>query len=230
MTIRVMVVDDQELVRAGFAMMIDAQDDMQVVADAGDGEQALQRAAEHHPDVVMMDLRMPVLDGITATRRLVAQHPAVRVCMLTTFDLDRHVYDAVRAGASGFLLKDVRPRDLAHAIRVVADGQALVAPQVTQRLLAEFTSRPRPGQHHPSLAALTEREREVLVLMAEARSNQEIADRLVLSEATVRTHVSRVLAKLGLRDRVQAVVLAYETGLVRPGGGGRGDGAGLRSS
>lgn len=213
-----MVVDDQELVRAGFAMMIDAQDDMQVVADAADGEQALQRAAEHHPDVVMMDLRMPVLDGITATRRLVAQHPSTRVCMLTTFDLDRHVYDAVQAGASGFLLKDVRPRELAHAIRVVADGQALIAPQVTQRLLAEFTSRPRPGQHHPALTELTEREREVLVLMAGACSNREIADRLVLSEATVRTHVSRVLAKLGLRDRVQAVVFAYETGLVRPGG------------
>ncbi|MGN6612797.1 MAG: response regulator [Angustibacter sp.] len=217
MTIRVMVVDDQELVRAGFAMMIDAQDDMQVVADAADGEQALQRAAKHHPDVVMMDLRMPVLDGITATRRLVAQHPSTRVCMLTTFDLDRHVYDAIQAGASGFLLKDVRPRDLAHAIRVVADGQALVAPQVTQRLLAEFTSRPRPGQRHPSLTELTDREREVLVLMASACSNQEIADRLVLSEATVRTHVSRVLGKLGLRDRVQAVVFAYETGLVRPG-------------
>ncbi|HEX3003650.1 MAG TPA: response regulator transcription factor [Angustibacter sp.] len=217
MTIRVMVVDDQELVRAGFAMMIDAQDDMQVVADAADGEQALQRAAQHHPDVVMMDLRMPVLDGITATRRLVAQHPSTRVCMLTTFDLDRHVYDAIQAGASGFLLKDVRPRDLAHAIRVVADGQALVAPQVTQRLLAEFTSRPRPGQRHPSLGELTDREREVLVLMASACSNQEIADRLVLSEATVRTHVSRVLAKLGLRDRVQAVVFAYETGLVRAG-------------
>jgi DNA-binding NarL/FixJ family response regulator len=218
MTIRVMVVDDQELVRAGFAMMIDAQADMEVVADAADGEQALQRAAEHHPDVVMMDLRMPVLDGITATRRLVAQHPATRVCMLTTFDLDRHVYDAIQAGASGFLLKDVRPRDLAHAIRVVADGQALVAPQVTQRLLAEFTSRPRPGQRHPSLAELTDREREVLALMASACSNGEIAERLVLSEATVRTHVSRVLAKLRLRDRVQAVVFAYESGLVRPGG------------
>jgi DNA-binding NarL/FixJ family response regulator len=214
-----MVVDDQELVRAGFTMIIDAQADMEVVAEAADGAEAVEQAARHQPDVVMMDLRMPVLDGIAATRRLVGQEPSPRVCMLTTFDLDRHVYDALRAGASGFLLKDVRPRDLAHAIRAVADGHALVAPQVTRRLLEEFTSRPRPGHDHPALAGLTEREREVLVLIARALSNHEIAERLVVSEATVRTHVSRVLAKLGLRDRVQGVMLAYETGLVRPRSG-----------
>jgi DNA-binding NarL/FixJ family response regulator len=214
--VRVLVVDDQALVRGGFSMILDAEPDLEVVGEAVDGVEATRLAAELLPDVVLMDVRMPRMDGIEATRRITAAGRA-RVLVLTTFDLDEHVWDAVVAGASGFLLKDVRPRDLAHAVRTVAAGESLVAPAVTRRLLAEFTRRPPPGRRADRLAALTERELEVLALVARGWSNAEIADHLVVSGTTVKTHVTRILAKLGLRDRVQAVVVAYETGLVVPG-------------
>jgi DNA-binding NarL/FixJ family response regulator len=214
--IRVLVVDDQALVRGGFAMILEAEPDVVVVGEAADGVEALRLAAERTPDVVLMDVRMPRMDGIEATRRITAAGRA-RVLVLTTFDLDEYVYDAVRAGASGFLLKDVPPRDLAHAVRTVAAGSSLVAPSVTRRLLEEFVRRPPPGRRSERLDALTERELEVLGLLARGWSNAEVAGHLVLSETTVKTHVTRILTKLGLRDRVQAVVLAYEAGLVLPG-------------
>jgi DNA-binding NarL/FixJ family response regulator len=217
MPIRVLVVDDQELVRAGFAMIIDSRDDLAVVGEAGDGVAAVALAGELRPDVILMDVRMPRMDGIEATRRLTAAgHPA-RIIMLTTFDLDEPVFSALRAGASGFLLKDIRPADLADAIRVVAAGEALLAPTVTRRLLDRFAGELPGGAGPPSLAALSDREVEVLTLVARALSNDEIAERLTLSRATVKTHLSAILTKLGLRDRVQAAVLAYEVGLVRPG-------------
>jgi DNA-binding NarL/FixJ family response regulator len=216
-SIRVLIADDQELVRAGFAMIIDSRDDLEVVGEAGDGRSAVALAAEVRPDVILMDVRMPGMDGIAAARQLArAGHPA-RIIMLTTFDLDEPVFAALRAGASGFLLKDIRPADLADAIRVVASGEALLAPTVTRRLLDRFALELPGGEPPPSLAALSEREVEVLALVARALSNDEIAERLTLSRATVKTHLSAILSKLGLRDRVQAAVLAYEVGLVRPG-------------
>ena len=219
--LRVLVADDQELVRTGFALILATEDDIEVVGQAADGHQAVDLAHRHAPDVVLMDVRMPNLDGIEATGRLVgpaATPPApVRVLMLTTFDLDDHVYAALRNGASGFLLKDTPPEDLVRAIRVVAAGDALLAPTVTRRLIAELSRVPARPSPPPELDTLTDREREVLGLVARGLSNAEIAAELVLGETTVKTHVGRILTKLGLRDRVQAVVLAYESGLVVPG-------------
>jgi DNA-binding NarL/FixJ family response regulator len=217
--IRVLVADDQALVRAGFRAILEAQDDLEVVGEAGDGGEAVAIARELRPDVVLMDVRMPGVDGIEATRRLLRDGDGPRVLMLTTFDLDEYVYEAMRAGASGFLLKDA-PRDqLVGAVRTVAAGDSLLAPALLRRLIEDFVRRPAPGaRSHPELDELTERELEVLTLIARGLANAEIAARLFVSEATVRTHVTHILAKLGLRDRVQAVVLAYETGLVQPGG------------
>jgi DNA-binding NarL/FixJ family response regulator len=217
--IRVLVADDQTLVRAGFRAILDVQDDLEVVGEAEDGDEAVALARELRPDVVLMDIRMPGVDGIEATRRLLRDGDAPRILMLTTFDLDEYVYEAMKAGASGFLLKDA-PRDqLVGAVRTVAAGDALLAPALVRRLIEDFVRRPAPGARPPAeLDALTEREREVLTLIARGLANAEIAARLFVSEATVRTHVTHILAKLGLRDRVQAVVLAYETGLVQPGG------------
>ncbi|GID97835.1 response regulator [Amorphoplanes digitatis] len=218
MSVTVVLADDQELVRAGFAMILEARDDIEVVGEAGDGLAAVALTAELRPDVVLMDVRMPRMDGIEATRRIVASGSAARVVMLTTFDLDEPVFAALRAGASGFLLKDIRPAELADAVRVVARGEALLAPTVTRRLLDRFAAGlpagPGPDRR---LDLLTAREAEVLTLVARALTNTEIAERLFLTQATVKTHVSAILTKLGLRDRVQAAVLAYETGLVRPG-------------
>jgi DNA-binding NarL/FixJ family response regulator len=217
MTIRVLLADDQDLVRAGFAMIIDSRADLEVVGEAGDGVEAVALARSAQPDVILMDVRMPRMDGIEAARQLArAAHPA-RIIMLTTFDLDEPVFAALRAGASGFLLKDTKPDDLVAAIRVVHRGDALLAPTVTRRLLDRFAGELPGGAPPPSLAALSGREVEVLTLVARALSNDEIADRLTLSRATVKTHLSAILFKLGLRDRVQAAVLAYEVGLVRPG-------------
>jgi DNA-binding NarL/FixJ family response regulator len=217
MTVRVLIADDQDLVRAGFAMIIDSRADLEVVGEAGDGVEAVALARSAQPDVILMDVRMPRMDGIEAARQLArAAHPA-RIIMLTTFDLDEPVFAALRAGASGFLLKDTKPDDLVAAIRVVHRGDALLAPTVTRRLLDRFAGELPGGAPPPSLAALSGREVEVLTLVARALSNDEIADRLTLSRATVKTHLSAILFKLGLRDRVQAAVLAYEVGLVRPG-------------
>jgi DNA-binding NarL/FixJ family response regulator len=218
--IRVAIADDQELVRAGFKALIDSADDLEVVGEAANGEESLELVRQEHPDVVLMDIRMPQMDGVEATARIRALDEAggVRVLILTTFDLDEYVHEALRAGASGFLLKDTSPKDLLQAIRVVAGGEALLAPSVTRRLIAEFTARPRPDQTPPAaLDALTEREREVLSLVAHGMSNPEIAQQLVVSPATVKTHMSRILAKLNARDRAQLVMIAYETGLVLPG-------------
>ena len=217
MTIRVLLVDDQTLVRAGFRKLLDSEPDVDVVAEAGDGLEAIEAAGRFRPDVVLMDIRMPRLDGLRATARLLARVPATRVVVLTTFDLDEYVFEALRAGASGFLLKDAPPDELIHALRVVAAGDALLAPTVTRRLIAEFTRQPVP-RSDPRIDRLTARERDVLTLAATGLSNAEIAARLYLAESTVKTHVTAVLTKLDLRDRTQAVVLAYETGLVRPGG------------
>jgi DNA-binding NarL/FixJ family response regulator len=215
---RVLLADDQALVRGGFRLILDAQDDLEVVGEADDGRAAVERARELRPDVVLMDVRMPVLDGIAATERVVAEGLAAHVLVLTTFDEDETVYGALKAGASGFLLKTAPPAQLVEAIRTVASGDALLAPTVTRRLIEDFVRRPPPGAAVPErLAELTEREREVLGLIARGLSNAEIAAQLFLSGATVKTHVNRIFQKLALRDRVQAVVLAYETGLVRPG-------------
>ncbi|MBE1499779.1 DNA-binding NarL/FixJ family response regulator [Amycolatopsis lexingtonensis] len=215
--IRVVVVDDQELMRVGFRMVLGAQADIDVVGEAGDGAQAIAMAEELRPDVVLMDVRMPVLDGVEATKRIVAAGTA-RVLVMTTFDLDEYVYAALQGGASGFLLKDTQPGHLVSALRAVASGDAVVSPSVTRRLLDRFVgSGGTPMRDTAELDVLTDREREVLVLIAKGMSNLEIAEALFLSEATVKTHVGRILAKLELRDRVQAVVLAYETGLARPG-------------
>jgi DNA-binding NarL/FixJ family response regulator len=217
--IRVLVTDDQALVRGGFRLILDAQPDIEVVGEAADGKQAIERARALRPEVVLMDVRMPGMDGLEATRQLLAARDAPRVLMLTTFDLDEYVYDAMRAGASGFLLKDVRPEQLAEAVRVVAGGDTLLAPAITRRLVEQYVRRPRPGSRRPArVEALTERELEVLRLIAQGRSNAEIARDLFLGETTVKTHVTHVFTKLDLRDRAQAVVLAYESGLVEPGG------------
>lgn len=217
MTVRLLLVDDQALVRAGFRMILEAQPDLEVVAEAGNGRAALELARRHTPDLVLMDIRMPELDGIEATRRLLREQPGARVLILTTFDLDEHVYDALQAGASGFLLKDVGRDELVRAVRVVAGGDALLAPSVTRRLLADF-ARQRPTTPTPAtLDVLTARERETLALLARGRSNAEIAAELVVSPETVKTHVGNVLMKLGLRDRIHAVIWAYEHGIVSPG-------------
>jgi DNA-binding NarL/FixJ family response regulator len=216
-TIRVLLADDQALVRAGFRMIVDDQADMQVVAEAGDGEQAVGLARRTQPHVVLMDIRMPNMDGIEATRRLAAQEPPPRVVILTTFDLDEYVYDALGAGASGFVLKDVPPADLVSAIRVVAAGEALLAPSVTRRLIEEFAkARPATGAQE-RLDELSARELEVLGLVAQGMSNAEIAASLLLGESTIKTHVGHLLDKLDLRDRVQLAIFAYESGAVRPG-------------
>ena len=217
--IRVLVVDDQELVRAGFTAILDGEPDIEVVAQAADGAAVLALAQQVRPDVVLMDVRMPGLDGIAATQILLADGPPeVRVLMLTTFDLDEYLYEAMKAGASGFLLKDAPRAQLISAVRAVAAGDAMLSPSLVRRLVDDFVRRPLPGANQAiELAALTPRESEVLVLMSGGRSNNEIAAELFLSEATVRTHVSHIFEKLGVRDRVQAVVLAYESGLVRPG-------------
>jgi DNA-binding NarL/FixJ family response regulator len=210
---RVLIVDDQELLRAGFRLILEHAG-IEVVAEAADGLEAVDATARTQPDVVLMDVRMPRLDGIEATRRIVARQPKVKVVALTTFDLDEYVYESVRAGASGFLLKDLAPADLVRAVEVVARGDAMLAPQLTRRLLDRFAATPTPNAVLPEV---TERETEVLRLIARGLSNSEIAQRLFLSEATVKTYVSRLLAKLALRDRVQLAVLAYESGLVRAG-------------
>ena len=222
MTIRVVVADDQTLVRAGFRLLVDSAADLQVVGEAVDGAEALELARRERPDVVLMDIRMPRMDGLEATRRITADETlaGVRVLVLTTFDLDEYVHQALRAGASGFLLKDTPPADLLAAIRVVAAGDALLAPSITRRLIAEFARRPDPTRVAPAaLEALTDRERVVLGLVARGLSNAEIAEQLVVSPATSKTYVSRLLAKLDARDRAQLVAIAYETGLVTPSAG-----------
>jgi DNA-binding NarL/FixJ family response regulator len=220
MSIRVLLCDDQALVRSGFRMVLEARDDIQVIGEADDGVQAVGLAGHARPDVILMDVRMPNLDGVEATRRIVAAGSPARIVILTTYDADEYVFEALRAGASGFLLKDIAPAQLVDAIRVVARGEALLAPTVTRRLLDHFADRlPQAAGSRPgALESLTERETEVLGLLATGLSNLELAERLFLTEATVKTHVSSILRKLDLRDRVQAVVLAYEAGLVRPAG------------
>jgi DNA-binding NarL/FixJ family response regulator len=215
--IRVVIADDQALMRGGFRMILDAAGDIEVVGEAIDGADAVRAFVRLHPDVVVMDVRMPSMDGIEATRRITAADETAKILILTTFDLDEYVYDALRAGASGFMLKDRPPEELVAAVRVVAAGEALLSPSVTRKLIAEFANRPTPPPAPDGLDELTEREREVLLLMAEGASNAEIAARLFVAETTVKTHVAHVLRKLELRDRAQAVVLAYESGLVRPG-------------
>jgi DNA-binding NarL/FixJ family response regulator len=218
MAIRVLLADDQALVRAGLRRLLDEQPDIEVVGEAGDGRQAVAAVERLRPDVVLMDIRMPDLDGIEATRQLSRQRPGARVVILTTYELDEYVFDGLTAGACGFLLKHALPEEMIRGVRAAASGEALLAPSVTRRLIAEFTRRRPPALAvPPSLAGLTEREREVLRLVARGLSNQEIARTLQVSESTVKTHVAHLLDKLELRDRVQAVVLAYESGLVQPG-------------
>jgi len=222
-TTRCLIADDQAMVREGFAAVLDSQPGLLVVGQAADGADAVRQTRQLEPDVVLMDVRMPVMDGLQATREILspASPARPRVLMLTTFDLDEYVYEALRAGASGFMLKDATAAELIHAVRVVAAGDALLAPSVTRRLIADFARQPRPGpEFPPSLAALTQRETEVLRLIAHGLSNTEISSTLVIAEQTTKTHVGRILAKLNLRDRAQAVVLAYETGLVTPGESG----------
>ncbi|MEC3913745.1 response regulator transcription factor [Nocardia sp. CDC160] len=218
MGIRVVIADDQALVRAGFVALLGAQDGIEVVGEADNGEQALALARDLVPDVVLMDIRMPILDGLAATRAIAADPAlaAVKVVVLTTFELDEYVFEAMRAGATGFLVKHTEPADLIKAVRVVADGEALLSPSVTKRLVAEFASHAKPAPT-AEFSELTDREREVMTLVAEGLTNAEIADRLYMSPATARTHVSRILVKLNARDRTQLVVMAYESGLVRPG-------------
>jgi DNA-binding NarL/FixJ family response regulator len=216
--IRVVVADDQALVRGGFRLILQTQPDIEVVGEAADGREAVARTREQRPDVVLMDIRMPGMDGLEATRRLMTTQNPPRVLMLTTFDLDEYVYDALRAGASGFLLKDVRPEQLADAVRAVAAGDTLLAPAITRRLVEQYLRRPPPGARTPlGLGELTDRELDVLRLVARGKSNQQIAGTLFLGESTVKTHLTHLFAKLGLRDRAQAVVLAYESGLIQPG-------------
>ncbi|MEV1154716.1 response regulator transcription factor [Micromonospora chokoriensis] len=214
--IRLLIVDDQTLVRAGFRSILDGEAGIEVVGEAADGSEAVRLAAQLRPDVVLMDIRMPVLDGLAATGEIVARTDA-RVIILTTFDLDEYVYGALRAGASGFLVKDTEPAELIHGVRVVARGDALIAPSITRRLIAEFATRATHPDPKPRLSVLTEREREVLALVAAGLSNDEIAARLVLSPATAKTHVSRIMTKSQVRDRAQLVILAYESGLTVPG-------------
>jgi DNA-binding NarL/FixJ family response regulator len=215
-TIRVLLADDQALVRSGFRMILEAKEEFDVVGEAEDGRQAVELAAVTSPDVILMDVRMPELDGVQATRRILADSSTARVLILTTFDLDEYVFEAIRAGASGFMLKDVRPAQLVDAIRIVAAGEALLAPSVTRRLLDRFARDVPDERRAPSLDELTARELEILRLVAQGLSNAEIAERLVVGETTVKSHVSSILRKLRLRDRVQAVVAAYDAGLVRP--------------
>ena len=217
MTVRVVIADDQALVRTGFRAIVSHEPDLDVVGEAGDGRAAVEQVRLHRPDVVLMDIRMPGMDGLDATRTLTDAGSNCRVLILTTFDLDEYVFAALRAGASGFLLKDAPADQLLTAIRVIAAGDALIAPSVTRRLIAEFAHQPTPTDQPAQLASLTPRERDVLRLLARGMSNSEIAGALFLGDATIKTHVSRILTKLGLRDRVQAVVLAYESGLTRPG-------------
>ncbi|WEO96266.1 response regulator transcription factor [Streptomyces sp. FXJ1.172] len=221
MTIRVLIADDQMMVREGFSVLLNAMPDIEVVGEAVNGREAVERVRELAPDVVLMDIRMPELNGIEATREIVAADAAAKVLVLTTFDLDEYVYQALRAGASGFLLKDASARQLADGVRVVASGEALLAPSVTRRLITEFSRLAEPARLMPAAQTaygeLTERETEVLILIAQGLSNAEIAERLVVAESTIKTHVSRILVKLGLRDRTQAAVFAYEARLVTPG-------------
>lgn len=214
--ISVIVVDDQPLVRAGFAMILQSVDDLELVGEASNGAEAIDAVAEHRPDVVLMDIRMPELDGVEATRRITAQPDAPAVLILTTFDLDEYVYASLRAGASGFLLKDAPGDDLLDAIRIVANGDALIAPSVTRRLINDFVAAP-VATANPGLSELTDRENDVLLLMSQGLSNSEIASELILGETTIKTHVGRILMKLGARDRVQAVITAYESGVIVPG-------------
>jgi len=217
--IRVVLADDQALVRAGFRALLDAQGDIEVVGEAGNGEEAVRLATQLTPDVVLMDIRMPGMDGLSATRGIAADDrlAGVRVVILTTFGLDEYIFEAIRAGASGFLVKDTEPGELVQAVRVVAGGEALLSPSVTKQLIAEFAARAKEPRTPDSLEQLTDREREVVALVAEGLSNEEIAGRLFVSPATAKTHVSRAMGKLGARDRAQLVVIAYESGLVRPG-------------
>jgi DNA-binding NarL/FixJ family response regulator len=218
---KVLIADDQALVRVGLRKILESDPEMAVVGEAGDGEEAITEVRFLRPDVVLMDIRMPVLDGIEATRRIVREQPGTRVLILTTFGLDGYVYEALRAGASGFMLKDAPPEEIVAAVRIVASGDALLAPAITRAVIEEFARQPAaviPEVPH-AVAELTPREREVLDLLALGRSNPEICAQLVISEATVKTHVARILQKLGLRDRIQAVIYVYETGLVQPGGG-----------
>ncbi|MFF4146541.1 response regulator [Streptomyces sp. NPDC001698] len=217
--IRVLLADDQSLVRAGFKALLDAQPDIEVAGEAADGEEALRKVRDLSPDVVLMDIRMPLLDGLAATRRITGEPRLkdVKVVMLTTFELDEYVFEAIRSGASGFLVKDIEPDELLRAVRAVVGGDALLSPGVTRRLIAEFAARSKEPAAADALAQLTEREREVMALVGIGLSNEEIARRLVVSPLTAKTHVSRTMVKLGARDRAQLVVLAYESGLVRPG-------------
>lgn len=220
MNIRVLIADDQPLVRVGLRKILDFEPDLEVVGEAGDGEDAVRQADRSRPDVVLMDIRMPVLDGIEATRRITAAHPDTRVLILTTFGLDGYVYESLRAGASGFMLKDAPPEEIVGAVRIVARGEALLAPAVTRAVIEEFARQPPPAVRRAppaALAALTPRERDVLDLMLSGLSNPEICARLFISEATAKTHVARILQKLGVRDRVQAVIYGYENGIVVPG-------------
>jgi DNA-binding NarL/FixJ family response regulator len=217
MTIRVVVVDDQALVRGGFKALLESDPEIEVVGEASNGSEAVAIARGQHPDVILMDVRMPGMDGLEATRQIVSgeETSSTRVLILTTFDLDEYVYDGLRAGASGFVLKDIEPADLIHAVHVIARGEALLAPSVTRRLIAEFASRPQRSSAVPaSMHELTEREREVMMLIARGLNNDEIAEELVISPATSKTHVSRIMSKLAARDRAQLVVMAYESGLV----------------
>lgn len=217
--IRVLLADDQGLVRAGFRALLDSQEDIEVIGEAADGEEAVRVATREKPDLVLMDIRMPGMDGLAATRAIAADGKLdeVRIVILTTFDIDEYVFEAIRSGASGFLVKDTEPADLIQAVRIVAGGDALLSPSVTRRLIAEFATRAKAPPTAPGLHELTDREREVMALAAEGLSNEEIAERLVVSPFTAKTHVSRAMVKLGARDRAQLVVLAYESGLVRPG-------------
>jgi DNA-binding NarL/FixJ family response regulator len=217
--IRILLADDQALVRAGFRALLDAQEDIEVVGEAGDGEEAVRLATELVPDVVLMDIRMPGVDGLAATRQIAVHDglAGVRVVILTTFDVDEYVFEAIRAGASGFLVKDTEPGELVHAVRVVAGGEALLSPTITRRLIEEFAARAKEPRPDGRLHLITDREREVMALVAGGLTNQEIAQRLFVSPATAKTHVSRAMTKLGARDRAQLVVMAYEWGLVRPG-------------
>ncbi len=217
--IEVVLADDQALVRAGFRALLDAQHDIRVVGEAADGDEAVRLAVEHRPDVVLMDIRMPGVDGLTATRRITADErlAGVRVVVLTTFDLDEYVFEAIRGGANGFLVKDTEPAELLRAVRAVVAGDALLSPGVTRRLIEEFATRAKDPGAVPGLEALTDREREVMALVGQGLSNDEIAERLIMSTATAKTHVSRAMVKLHARDRAQLVVFAYEAGLVRPG-------------
>jgi DNA-binding NarL/FixJ family response regulator len=217
--ITVLIADDQALVRAGFRALLDAQDDITVVGEAGDGAEAVRLAIQQRPDVVLLDVRMPGTDGLVAARRIAGDERlnGTKVVILTTFDLDEYVFEAIRAGANGFLVKDTEPAELVRAVRAVVEGDALLSPRVTRRLIEEFASRAKEPRPAPRLDVLTDREREVVALVAEGLSNDEIADRLIVSTATARTHVSRAMIKVGARDRAQLVVFAYETGLARPG-------------